>query len=82
MSRNRIEGIPNSIICLEVFFVEYLFATMSERNTEKIKCTARNSSNKNNEMTGLIKWIKENMLLLETLLGVIVGTILGSSFDT
>lgn len=47
---------------------------MPEGKIDKIKCTKRNNSS---ELTGVRKWLKENLLLLETLFGVIIGTILG-----
>lgn len=49
---------------------------MSDGKDEKIKCTSEKNSN-NNELSRYEKWLKENLLLVETLFGVIIGTILG-----
>lgn len=52
---------------------------MSDGNVEKIKCTSSaKNNNKNNELSKFQKWLKDNLLLVETLFGVIIGTILGT----
>lgn len=55
---------------------DYLFATMPEGKNEKIKCTSRKNSS-NNDVTGVKKWLRENLLLIGTLFGVIIGIVLG-----
>ncbi|XP_065167492.1 excitatory amino acid transporter-like isoform X3 [Atheta coriaria] len=56
-------------------FSEYLFAKMPEdNNTVKIEFTERSDKK---EMTGVRKWLSENLLLLGTLCGVAVGAIIG-----
>ncbi|KAJ3643924.1 hypothetical protein Zmor_026606 [Zophobas morio] len=58
-------------------FSDYLFAQMSPENAAKVECTE--PPRKNQELTGVRKWLSENLLLLLTLLGVAVGAIIGKS---
>lgn len=47
----------------------------SDTADAKVECTEQPGENK--ELTGIRKWISENLLLLLTLLGVAVGAIVG-----
>lgn len=47
-----------------------------DNNTVKIEFTERSDKK---EMTGVRKWLSENLLLLGTLCGVAVGAIIGKS---
>ncbi|KAJ8920324.1 hypothetical protein NQ315_011986 [Exocentrus adspersus] len=59
-------------------FSDYLFAQMSsDSNAAKVECTEQPGKNK--ELTGIKKKLMDNLLLLITVLGVIIGVILGFS---
>ncbi|CAH0555908.1 unnamed protein product [Brassicogethes aeneus] len=58
-------------------FKDYLFAQMSSDTNDAAKVECTDQPGKNEELTGVRKWVSENLLLIVTLLGVAIGIATG-----